>query len=163
MPKGPPPNSPPSTGTRNIRMEKFLWTTRCSRRRCQGSWMPGIFFCPAGEPRVLPRSWHRPSTWLNAATRCPKLMRHMGSEQLLKYPSSARVYAPGGKRWKEGEVFKNADFARTLRRLAEAEKNAKSREAGLKMARDRFYKGDIAREMALFSEQNGGLLRFEDF
>jgi gamma-glutamyltranspeptidase/glutathione hydrolase len=47
--------------------------------------------------------------------------------------------------------------------LAEAEKDAKSREAGLKMARDRFYKGDIAREMAQFSEQNGGLLRFEDF
>ena len=39
----------------------------------------------------------------------------------------------------------------------------KSREAGLKMARDRFYKGDIAREMAKFSEQNGGLLRYEDF
>jgi gamma-glutamyltranspeptidase / glutathione hydrolase len=89
--------------------------------------------------------------------------RHMGSEQLLKYPSSARIYAPGGKRWKEGEVFKNTDFAHTLRRLAEAEKDAKSREAGPKMARDRFYKGDIAREMAQFSEQNGGLLRFEDF
>jgi gamma-glutamyltranspeptidase/glutathione hydrolase len=89
--------------------------------------------------------------------------RHMGSEQLLKYPSSARVYAPGGKRWKEGEVFKNPDFARTLRRLADAEKDAKDRETGLKMARDRFYKGDIAREMTQFSEQNGGLLRFEDF
>jgi gamma-glutamyltranspeptidase/glutathione hydrolase len=87
----------------------------------------------------------------------------MGSQQLLKYPSSARIYAPGGKRWKEGEVFKNPDFARTLRRLADAEKDAKDREAGLKMARDRFYKGDIAREMAQFSEQNGGLLRFEDF
>src|SRR5262245_5574188 len=89
--------------------------------------------------------------------------RHMGSEKLLKYPSSARIYAPDGKRWKEGEIFKNPDFARTLRRLAEAEKDAKSRQAGLRMARDRFYKGDIAREMARFSEQNGGLLRFDDF
>jgi len=89
--------------------------------------------------------------------------RHMGGEQLLKYPTSARIYAPGGKRWKEGEVFKNLDFARTLRRLADAEKDVKSHEAGLKMARDRFYKGDIAREMARFSEQNGGLLRYEDF
>ncbi len=34
---------------------------------------------------------------------------------------------------------------------------------GLKAARDRFYKGDIAREMAEFSEKNGGLLRYEDF
>jgi gamma-glutamyltranspeptidase / glutathione hydrolase len=89
--------------------------------------------------------------------------RFMGSERLLKYPSSARVYAPGGKRWKEGDVFKNPDFAHTLRRLVDAEKGAKGREAGLKMARDRFYKGDIAREMAQFSEQNGGLLRYEDF
>lgn len=27
--------------------------------------------------------------------------RSMGSDQLLKYPSSARLYAPGGKKWKE--------------------------------------------------------------
>ena len=81
----------------------------------------------------------------------------------MKYPSSARLYAPGGKKWKEGEIFKNTDFARTLRRLVEAEKDAKGREAGLKLARDRFYKGDIAREMAEFSEKNGGLLRYEDF
>jgi gamma-glutamyltranspeptidase/glutathione hydrolase len=88
--------------------------------------------------------------------------RSMGSEQLLKYPSSARLYAPGGKRWKEGEIFKNTDFARTLRRLVDAEGGAKTREAGLKMSRDRFYKGDIAREMAEFSEKNGGLLRYDD-
>ena len=89
--------------------------------------------------------------------------RSMGSGQLLKYPSSARLYAPGGKKWKEGEIFKNTDFARTLRRLVEAERDRKSRESGLTMARDRFYKGDIAHEMAQFSEQNGGLLRYEDF
>lgn len=89
--------------------------------------------------------------------------RMMGSEQLLKYPSSARLYAPGGRRWKEGDIFKNADFARTLQRLVDVEKKATSREAGLASARDRFYKGDIAREMAQFSERNGGLLRYEDF
>jgi gamma-glutamyltranspeptidase/glutathione hydrolase len=49
--------------------------------------------------------------------------------------------------------------------LIEAEKEAaqKGREVGLKAARDRFYKGDIAREMARFSEENGGLFRYEDF
>src|SRR6185295_15708569 len=30
-------------------------------------------------------------------------------------------------------------------------------------ARDRFYKGDIARAMAKFSEEQGGLFRYEDF
>jgi gamma-glutamyltranspeptidase / glutathione hydrolase len=84
---------------------------------------------------------------------------------LLKYPSSAQVYSPDGRRYKEGEVWKNPDLARTLRRLVEAETGAasKDRQAGLKAARDRFYKGDIAREMAEFSEQNGGLFRYEDF
>src|SRR5207249_4530796 len=68
-------------------------------------------------------------------------------------------------RWSEGEIFKNVDLARTLRRLIEAERQAagKGREAGLKAARDRFYKGDIAREMARFAEENGGLMRYEDF
>ena len=89
-------------------------------------------------------------------------MRSMGSEQLLKYPSSARLYAPGGKKWKEGEIFKNTDFARTLRRLVEAEKDAKWHQIETR-ARSVLDKGDIAREMAEFSEKNGGLLRYEDF
>lgn len=91
--------------------------------------------------------------------------RLLNTAALAKYPSSAKVYAPDGKRWKEGEVWKNPDLARTLRRLVEAEKQASSqgRLAGLKAARDRFYKGDIAREMAQFSEDNGGLFRYEDF
>src|ERR1019366_2213000 len=63
------------------------------------------------------------------------------------------------------QIWKNPDLARTLRRLVEAEKEAssKGREAGLKAARDRFYKGDIAREMARFCQENGGLFRYEDF
>jgi len=56
-------------------------------------------------------------------------------------------------------------WPRTLRAWVEAEKQAASqgRQAALKAARDRFYKGDIAREMARFSEENGGLFRYEDF
>jgi gamma-glutamyltranspeptidase/glutathione hydrolase len=85
---------------------------------------------------------------------------------LQKYPTSARVFAaPDGRSWKDGEVWKNPDLARTLRRLVEAETQAapQGRQAALKAARDRFYKGDIAREMARFSEENGGLFRYEDF
>lgn len=85
--------------------------------------------------------------------------RFMSSEELLKYPSSARLYAPGRKKWKESEVFKNTDFARTLRRLVEAESQqaAQGREAGLRAARDRFYKGDIAREMPVLRAERGPL------
>jgi gamma-glutamyltranspeptidase/glutathione hydrolase len=93
------------------------------------------------------------------------LGRTMKARGLAKYPTSVRVYAPDGKIWKDGEVWKNPDLARTFRRLVEAEKEAapKGRLAALKAARDRFYKGDIAREMAQFSEENGGLFRYEDF
>ena len=84
---------------------------------------------------------------------------------LSKYPSSKKVYQPNGKVWREGEIFRNLELARTLHRLVEAEQQAagQGRLAALKAARDRFYKGDIAREMAKFAEENGGLMRYEDF
>src|SRR5438876_9243394 len=89
----------------------------------------------------------------------------ISSRGLAKYPTSQAVYEPEGKRWREGDIFKNPRLARTLRRLLEAEREASGhgREAGLKAARDRFYNGDIAREMARFCEENGGLMRYEDF
>ncbi|MBI3491555.1 MAG: gamma-glutamyltransferase [Acidobacteria bacterium] len=88
-----------------------------------------------------------------------------GSRKLKKYPTSVKVYFPGGAAPKPGDVFKNPDLGRTLRKLVDAEKEAagKGRHEALKAARDRFYKGDIARTMAKFSEEQGGLFRYEDF
>jgi gamma-glutamyltranspeptidase/glutathione hydrolase len=87
------------------------------------------------------------------------------SRKIQKYPSSKKVYFPNGQAPKAGEIFRNPDLARTLKKMVEAEKQnaSKGRQAALKAARDRFYKGDIAREMAKFSEENGGLFRYEDF
>jgi gamma-glutamyltranspeptidase / glutathione hydrolase len=87
------------------------------------------------------------------------------SRKIKKYPSTVKVYLPGGQAPKAGEIFKNPDLARTLKKLVEAEAAAKGqgRSAALKAARDRFYKGDIARTMAAFSEANAGLFRYEDF
>src|SRR5260221_9282759 len=88
-----------------------------------------------------------------------------GSKKLKKYPSSVKVYFPGGAAPKPGDLFKNPDLARTLRKLVDAEKAAagKGRREALKAARDRFYNGDIARTIAKFSEEQGGLFRYEDF
>src|SRR6266478_7135501 len=87
------------------------------------------------------------------------------SQKLRKYPTSTKVYLPNNRAPQAGEIFRNPDLARTLKRLVEAEKQnkGKGRHEALKAARDRFYKGDIAREMAKFSEDNGGLFRYEDF
>ena len=88
-----------------------------------------------------------------------------GQRKLSKYPTSAKLYLPNGRAPQAGDIFRNPDLARTLRRLVEAESQnkRKGRHAALKAARDRFYKGDIAREMAAFSESNGGLFRYDDF
>src|SRR5712664_4432476 len=87
------------------------------------------------------------------------------SQKIRKYPTTAKIYLPNNRAPQAGEIFRNPDLARTLKRLVEAEtqNRSKGRHAALKAARDRFYKGDIARTMAKFSEQNGGLFRYEDF
>jgi len=85
--------------------------------------------------------------------------------KLHKYPTSVKLYFANNRAPQAGEIFRNPDLARTLKRLVEAEtqNKGKGRHLALKAARDRFYKGDIAREMAKFSEDNGGLFRYEDF
>jgi len=86
-------------------------------------------------------------------------------EKIRKYPTTMRIYMPNGQPPKPGDIFRNPDLARTLKKLVEAEKENQSKglHAALMAARDRFYKGDIAREFASFSEANGGLFRYEDF
>jgi gamma-glutamyltranspeptidase/glutathione hydrolase len=88
-----------------------------------------------------------------------------GSKKILKYPTTVKIYLPNGRPPRAGEILKNPDLARTLKKLVEAEKanQAKGRHEALKAARDRFYKGDIAKDLAAFSEANGGLFRYEDF
>ena len=87
------------------------------------------------------------------------------SQKIRKYPTTSKTYLPGGKAPNPGDIFRNPALARTLKKLVEAEKQnaSKGRHAALQAARDRFYKGDIALEMAKFSEANGGLFRYEDF
>src|SRR5262252_388050 len=87
------------------------------------------------------------------------------SKKILKYPTTVRIYLPDGHAPKAGDILKNPDLARTLKKLVEAEKSAESkgRHEALRAARDRFYKGDIAHDLATFSEANGGLFRYEDF
>jgi len=87
------------------------------------------------------------------------------TKKILKYPTTMKVYLPNGKLPNPGDIFRNPDLARTLRKLVDAEQanRSKERHEALKAARDRFYKGDIARELASFSETNGGLFRYDDF
>ncbi len=62
----------------------------------------------------------------------------------------------------EGEIFKQSDLAATLRKLVEAEQNAlkngKSRKEAIMAAYERFYKGDIAKELVRGTQEEGGLI-----
>ncbi len=80
------------------------------------------------------------------------------------WPSSAKVYLPGGRLPEVGEVFRNPDLGKTFRRLMDAEKKAQGqgREQGLAAARAAFYKGEIAQRIAAHAKAYGGLLTTED-
>ena len=98
----------------------------------------------------------------------PMLARDIdrGQANLSKYPTTAKIYLPGGQPIKAGELLKNPDYANTLRKLVDAERQARakgaSRSAGIKAAFDRFYKGDIAQEFDRFFKENGGDLTAVD-
>ena len=81
-----------------------------------------------------------------------------------RWPSSARLYLLGGEVPAVGSIIKNPALANFFRRLLDAEASARNRgrEAALAAACDRFYRGDIAREIVAWSESNGGLLAAED-
>lgn len=83
-----------------------------------------------------------------------------------RWPSSRKVFLPKGKAPQSGDVFMQSDLGRTLQYMVDEEKQAarrKGRKAGLKAARDAFYKGDVAAQVAKYIAQEGGLMRYEDF
>jgi len=65
-----------------------------------------------------------------------------------------------------GEIFRQKDLATTWRKLVETEQNAleagKSRKEAIYAAYDRFYKGDIAREIVRGMREEGGLFTMAD-
>ncbi|MDH4150826.1 MAG: gamma-glutamyltransferase family protein [Betaproteobacteria bacterium] len=86
-------------------------------------------------------------------------------DSYTRWPSSKRVFMPGGKPPVPGKVFVQADLGRTLQYMVDQERRAKrkGRKAGLQAARDAFYKGDIAHAVTKWIKQQGGLMRYEDF
>jgi len=65
-----------------------------------------------------------------------------------------------------GEIFVQKDLAATWRKLVDAERAAlkagKTRKQAIYAAYDRFYKGDIARELVRGVQEDGGLFTLED-
>lgn len=99
----------------------------------------------------------------------PYVSHSIELNQLLfeRHDTTGAVFLPGGELPRGGQVMRYPQLALTLRKLVEAEDTARatgaSRSRGLQAAFDRFYKGDIAREMSRFYQRNGGLFTRRDF
>lgn len=90
--------------------------------------------------------------------------------RLKEWPYSKMVFLPHLGEPREapapGEVFRQPDLAATLRKLVEAEAEAlakkKTRKDAIYAAYERFYRGDIAREIVRATREQGGLFTMED-
>jgi gamma-glutamyltranspeptidase/glutathione hydrolase len=91
-------------------------------------------------------------------------------DKITQWPYSKKTILihPGEAREgpQPGEIFHQPELAATLRKLVEAEKNAKAhgkdRKAAIYAAYDRFYTGDIAKELVRGTREQGGLFTMED-
>ena len=74
--------------------------------------------------------------------------RDLHDEDLAKFPASRRIFQRNGNYYKQGDVFRQPELARTLERIASNP--------------DDFYHGAIARELAASIQKGGGLITTED-
>jgi gamma-glutamyltranspeptidase/glutathione hydrolase len=95
----------------------------------------------------------------------PALAQSIGARtaQYGRWASNAAVFLPGGQAPRAGDRFVQSDLARTIQFMADQDLAAGvDRAAGLDAAHHAFYRGDIAREIVRFQEQEGGYLSMDD-
>ena len=107
----------------------------------------------------------------------PSFRQNLGRaarRMVAEWPTSARIFVPGGRVPEVGDLLVQKDLANMYRRLTEAEARAAGdgRAAGLRAAHELFYKGEIAAEIVAFQKEfpctdaNGftstGLFEMED-
>ena len=91
-----------------------------------------------------------------------------------EWPSSAELYLPKGRLPHPGHIFINPDWARTFKRIVDAEEKERQsgRDVGLDAVRRHFYEGPVARAIVDFTtrfrcrdrygQEHHGLLTTED-
>jgi len=91
-------------------------------------------------------------------------------DKIKQWPYSRRVFLPHAGEADEaprpGEMFRQPDLRDTLMKLVAAEKDAldkgRTRKEAIYAAYDRFYRGDIARELVRGFAEQGGLITMQD-
>ncbi len=80
-----------------------------------------------------------------------------------RWPTSAALYLKDGRGFRMGERLVQTELAETLRRMVHAEARAGgSRAAGVRAARDEFYRGETAKRIVEFHRQHEGPLAASD-
>src|SRR4030095_3816642 len=80
-----------------------------------------------------------------------------------RWQSNTAVFLPNDCVPKVGDIFVQADLARTMQFMVDQDRAAgPDRKAGLRAARDAFYRGDIAREIVAFQKREGAYLTMQD-
>ncbi len=72
----------------------------------------------------------------------------MHDRHLAEFPESHRIFQRNGDYYKQGEIFRQPDLARTLQRIADKPND--------------FYHGALARELAAAMQKGGGLMTADD-
>jgi gamma-glutamyltranspeptidase/glutathione hydrolase len=93
-----------------------------------------------------------------------------GKVNIKQWPYSKKVFLPHLGQEREapepGEIFVQNELLQTLQKLVYTEqevlKKGKSRKEAIYAAYDRFYKGDIAKEIARGTQEQGGLITEQD-
>ena len=90
-------------------------------------------------------------------------MIRANAERYARFPTSAPIYLPGGAPPAPGQLFVQSELADTIELMTRAEARAGGgRSAGIRAARDVFYKGEVARRIAEFHRREGGLMTEAD-
>ncbi|MBH31674.1 MAG: gamma-glutamyltransferase [Candidatus Marinimicrobia bacterium] len=91
-------------------------------------------------------------------------------KRIAEWPYSKNVFLVHQGEEREapyaGEIFRQPDLLATLQKIVDAESKAlergKTRKEAIYAAYDRFYKGDIARELVNSTQEQGGLITMDD-
>ncbi|MEP7366442.1 MAG: gamma-glutamyltransferase family protein [Acidobacteriota bacterium] len=88
---------------------------------------------------------------------------HAHQRMLMLWPTSREYFLVNDQPPPAGTLFHQPAIARTLRELITVEKKTRGNRAKkIAAVRDYFYTGPLAHRIADFSEQNGGLIRYDD-
>ena len=88
----------------------------------------------------------------------------MNEARYRQWSQNAAIWLPNGRPPREGELFVQADLARSIQFMVDEERAASKngRVAGLNAARDAFYRGDLAHAMTKYHREQDGWLAMDD-